>query len=969
MNPSKIHRGRIPWLVDARSDIIRFVFARLLMLIVSADLCIHSVELLPPGHRPNAPGVHVLRGATVFPKPGERLENASILIRDRRIEAVGIDLQTSAEARVWDMTGHTIYAGFIDPYLTLKPSTNVLGFQGFEGGEAHSHQDEPRTSGLNFFGVTGQEKDPGKPGPGYHLGQVTPERMMAESYGYDAKVAKELRELGFSAGNIVPEKGVVRGVSALVLLGDEGPNRSILRRAVAQHIGFEVTSQSADAYPRSLMGAIAAVRQSFFDAQNYAREGETRRFVNLSLEALSEAATGGMPVIFEPGSVLMVDRAARVAVELGLKSHVVASGQEWRRPELMREVKGTFIVPLQFPEVPKMPDEGDWAEVSLDNLRAWDWAPENAAVLRKEKREIALTLYGLAERKNFRKNLRAALDRGLSEEDALAALTVVPAALCGAQAELGTIEPGKVANLTVVAGSYFKPADKVRDVWVNGRPFRVAQESAAKKEEAKKEEGETNDEKKAAEKASLTAKRTARSPLEMRGALATPRSVLVKNGTVWTSAREGILREADVLIVDGKITAVGKDLEAADATVIDATGKHVTPGLIDCHSHAMVVGNVNEGTVPSSAMVRIADVVNSETRRIEEELAGGLTVANLLHGSANPIGGQNCVIKLRDGLSPEELKFAGAPEGIKFALGENVKQANWGADRTTRFPQSRMGVPTFMANRFTAARVYEAAWKKWEEKREGAEPRRDMELQALAEILRGERLIHCHSYRQDEIVAFLRTVESFGIRVATLQHVLEGYKVADEIAEHGAGASCFSDWWAYKFEVFDAIPYAGAIMHDRGVVVSFNSDSGDLSRRLYLEAAKAVKYGGVTEEEALKFVTINPALQLRIHEKVGSLEAGKDGDFALWSKSPLDTETVCEQTWIDGKKYFDRAAIAAKTEALRDEREKLLAKAKKAAGLSKPAENSSGSKGAQAAFFLLPLELQFEHLDRHCDSH
>src|SRR5688500_2974160 len=317
----------------------------------------------------------------------------------------------------------------------------------------------------------------------------------------------------------------------------------------------------------------------------------------------------------------------------------------------------------------------------------------------------------------------------------------------------------------------------------------------------------------------------------------------------------------------------------------------------------MVVGNVNEGTIPSSAMVRISDVVNSETRRIEEELAGGLTVANLLHGSANPIGGQNCVIKLRDGAAPEQMKFEGAPSGIKFALGENVKQANWGGERTTRFPQSRMGVPAFMANRFTAAQSYLANRREWEEKREGPEPRRDLELDTLGEILQGERLVHCHSYRQDEIVMFLRTMEAFGVRVVTLQHVLEGYKVADESARHGAGASCFSDWWAYKFEVIDAIPHAGAIMQQRDVVVSFNSDSSDLARRLYTEAAKAVKYGGVPETEAIKFITINPARQLRIDHRVGSLEKGKDGDFVIWSRSPLDAITVCEQTWIDGKKY------------------------------------------------------------------
>ena len=942
-------------MTSACGDIIRVVFTRALscafLFAVSQSF---SAELLPPGHRPEPPGTHLLRGGTVVPKPGEKIEGGAILIRDGRIEAVGAAIEPPAEARVWDMTGLTIYAGFIDPYLTLAPSTNVLGFQSFEIEEG-----EPRASGLNFFGVTGQEKDTGRPGPGYHIGQVTPERKMAASYTYSSNATKTLRELGFTAGNLVPDRGVVRGVSALVLLGDEGPNRSIVRREVAQHVGFEVASQREDAYPRSFMGAIATVRQSFFDAKNYAANGETRQFVNLALDALAPAAKGDMPVIFEPGSVLMVDRAARVAQELGLRFHIVACGQEWRRPDLMDDVAGAFIVPLQFPEAPKLPDEADWQEVSLDNLRAWDWAPENAAVLRRAGREVALTLYGLTERKSFRKNLRSAVDRGLVEADALAALTTVPAKICGVEMDLGTIEKGKLANLTVVDGSYFDPKSRVRDVWVNGRPFRITP-AVSQTDEDKKDETD----KKAAEKTSLMATRTAKSPLDGRGPLAAPKSVLVRNATIWTSAEQGIL-EADLLIADGKIRAVGNALAAEGAEVIDGTGKHVTPGLIDCHSHAMVVGNVNEGTVPSSAMVRIGDVVNSETRRIEEELAGGLTVANLLHGSANPIGGHNCVIKLRNGASPEEMKFEGAPAGIKFALGENVKQANWGAERATRFPQTRMGVPTFMANRFTAAQSYAANWQRWQEKREGLEPRRDLELDTLAEILHGDRLVHCHSYRQDEILMFLRTMEQFGVRVATLQHVLEGYKVADEIARHGAGASCFSDWWAYKFEVIDAIPYAGAIMHQRDVVVSFNSDSSDLSRRLYTEAAKAVKYGGVSEKEALKFVTINPARQLRIEQRVGSLEPGKDGDFVIWSRSPLDAGTVCEQTWMDGKKYFDRKVVPEKTERLREEWKALVAKAKKAAGLAKPDE---GSKPAQTAFFLLPFELQHDHVDRHCDS-
>ncbi len=941
------------------TDIMRSVFAQVLFCAALGALgSVAAAEILPPGHRPEAHGTHLLRGGTVIPRPGEKIENGAILIRNGRIEAVGTNIEAPADARLWEMGGLTIYAGFIDPYLTLAPSTNVLGFQSFLSSD--EHHAEPRATGLNFFGVTGQEKDPGRPGPGYHVAQVTPERKMAESFTYSSNATKSLRELGFTAGNLVPERGVVRGVSALVLLGEDGPNRSIVRREAAHHVAFEVASQREDAYPRSLMGAIATVRQTFFDAKNYMENGETRELVNLALESLAPAVKGELPVIFEPGSVLMVDRSARVAQEFGLRFGVVSCGQEWRRPDLAGAVAAPFIVPLHFPEAPKLPDDADWQEIPLDNLRAWDWAPENAALLRSLGRDVALTLYGLSERKNFRKNLKLAMDRGLSEADALAGLTTVPARICGVDNELGTIESGRFANLTVVEGSYFDPKAKIRDVWVRGQVFRITSASAPAEEEKSQDS-----DKKAAEKASVMATRTAKAPIEERKPLATPKSVLVKNATVWTSGTQGVLKDADLLIVGGKVQSVGQGLIAEDAEVIDAKGKHVTPGLIDCHSHAMVVGNVNEGTVPSSAMVRIADVVNSETRRIEEELAGGLTVANLLHGSANPIGGQSCVIKLRNGASPESLKFEGAPSGIKFALGENVKQANWGGERTTRFPQSRMGVPAFMANRFTAAQLYAREWDRWRAKREGREPRRDLELDTLVEIIRGERLVHCHSYRQDEIVAFLRTMEQFGVRVGTLQHVLEGYKVADEIARHGAGASCFSDWWAYKYEVIDAIPYAGAIMDQRDVVVSFNSDSSDLSRRLYTEAAKAVKYGGVSETEALKFVTINPARQLRIDKKVGSLEPGKDGDFVIWSRSPLDSGTVCEQTWIDGKKYFDRYATAGKTERLREEWKALVEKAKKAAGLSKPEE---GSKGAQAAFFLLPYELQFEQVDRHCDS-
>jgi N-acetylglucosamine-6-phosphate deacetylase len=449
--------------------------------------------------------------------------------------------------------------------------------------------------------------------------------------------------------------------------------------------------------------------------------------------------------------------------------------------------------------------------------------------------------------------------------------------------------------------------------------------------------------------------------------MAGPRNVLIRNVTIWTCGPQGVLTNADILFSDGKVQAVGKFSSnlTTETLLVDGQGLHLTPGLIDCHNHSMILGAVNENTLPSTAMVRIRDVVNSETEHIHEQLAGGVTTVNLLHGSANPIGGQNCVIKLRDGAGPDDLVFQAAPPGIKFALGENVKQSNWGERYVTRFPQSRMGVRTLIANRFTAAREYLAEWEKYRQSG-GLQPRRDLELEALGEILEGKRWIHCHSYRQDEILMLIRLMEGFGVRIATFQHVLEGYKVADEIAKHGAGGSTFSDWWAYKFEVYDAIPYNGSLMHDRGVVVSFNSDSSDLARRLYAEAAKAVKYGGITEADALAFVTLNPAKQLKIDQRVGSLETGKDADFAIWSKSPLDSETVCLQTWIEGKKYFDREAAGERATRLNQERNDLVAKAKSIAKLSGGGREGGSSDAAEESFFRVSLEHEFDGCDRHC---
>ncbi len=429
-----------------------------------------------------------------------------------------------------------------------------------------------------------------------------------------------------------------------------------------------------------------------------------------------------------------------------------------------------------------------------------------------------------------------------------------------------------------------------------------------------------------------------------------PAAVLFHNATVWTSGPQGKLEHADVLVQKGLIAAIGQSLAApAGALVIDAEGKHLTPGIIDAHSHSAIVGGVNEGSNITTAEVRIQDVIDSESTEIYRQLGGGVTAINLLHGSANSIGGQNAVIKMRWGAAPSQLLYDKAPEGIKFALGENPKQSNWNV-QVRRYPQTRQGVEQSIDERFLAALDYRRAWQEYQKaggvKSGNVPPRRDLQLDAIVEIIEGKRLVHAHSYRADEILMLLRLAEKHGFRIASLQHILEGYKVADEIAAHGAGASTFSDWWAYKYEVIDAIPWNAAIMWQRGVVVSFNSDDDELARRLNLEAAKAVRYGNVPEEEALKMVTLNPAKQLHIDKWVGSIEVGKEADLALWSGHPLSTYSHCDQTWVDGKKYFDRQQDLETRKATAQERLDLVAKIK--AQNAKPAAEQKAGEPAKA---------------------
>lgn len=426
---------------------------------------------------------------------------------------------------------------------------------------------------------------------------------------------------------------------------------------------------------------------------------------------------------------------------------------------------------------------------------------------------------------------------------------------------------------------------------------------------------------------------------------------VIRNATIMTESAKGTFK-GSILVRDGKIAEVGENVTApAGATIIDAAGQYVIPGIIDCHSHIAVDGGVNEGSVSVSSMVNIKDVINPEDIAIYRALAGGVTAANILHGSANSIGGQTIVLKMRWGKDAQGMIFEGAKPGIKFALGENPKRAgnSQGGRGATpvnlRYPATRMGVEDAIREAFNEAVAYKADWDKYDAAVKAGQhpipPRKDLKLESLKEVLEGKRYVHAHCYRADEILMLIRIADDYGFKIRTFQHVLEGYKVAKEIAAHGAGGSTFSDWWAYKEEAIDAIPYNAIVMEKKGVVVSLNSDDDELIRRLNTEAGKMVKYGGLTREDALAMVTKNPAIQLGVQDRVGTIEVGKDADIVIYDKDPLSEYSKVQKVLIDGTKYFDRDLEVSGRPAKDAEKKKLLDKEKQDAD----AQKKSGAGG------------------------
>ncbi len=947
------------------------------------------------GMRDNGTGYHALVGARVVTGPGQVLDNATIVIRDGLVQAVGRGMDAPAGARVWDLEGLTVYPGFIDAHADLEMDAVP------EGGDIGPTHWNPQVRA--WFSTT---------------------RNLADDE--DRRAA--LRSQGFGTALAVPKEGIFRGTASVVNLGDEGVRERVLRPDIAQAIGFQRSFDLGGSYPNSAMGTIALMKQTLMDAEWYMRawdayESSGRAFLppetSEALAALGDVVQGSQPVVFETGGEEEYLRAHSLSNEFGLTPWFRGNGLEYRLIDVLRGRSDPLVVPLDFPDAPDVGHPAAALDASLGDLRHWYLAPTNPAQLADVGVRFAITSDGLSSLNEFLPNLRLAVTRGLSADDALAALTTTPASWLGIDRTHGTIAEGKVANLVVSEGDLFTEEATVRDVWVQGRVYgvtrptqidprgtwqiasddewgfeadlvlegplnrlrgyldiastgpelpggaRVSIESASAVAETGRIQARFNGEVLGYQGMALLSgsvrgdefygwtslpngadpsfrgTRTEDFEGPSRGTVAMdvpeidlpfirpmmdygrtsapeqPAAVVVRNATVWTQGPQGMLEGADLLVRAGTVEAVGMDLDAPGGAVeIDATGKHVTPGMIDPHIHSGVSA-VNESGFAIVPEVRMGDVVTHNNIWMYRQVAGGLTTAHIKHGSANPIGGENVFVKMRWGSLPEDLKLENAPRTVKFALGENPKR------RQGRYPDTRMGTQEIIRDHFMAARDYEREWQRWEETGEGLPPRRDLRMEAILDILDQELLISSHGYRADEFLALVRLAEEFGFRVQTLQHGVEAYKIAPELAASGVAAVVWSDWGAFKLEAYDATVYNARILIEAGVVTSLHSDNSEIASRMNWEAGKLLRTG-LTPEQALSTVTNQAAEAIAIHDRVGSLEQGKDADFVIWSGDPLSQFTRAEQTWIDGRRYFSLEEDAAMRDRIAQERTELI---------------------------------------------
>ena len=943
------------------------------------------------------PNKFALIDASIYVDAHTRLTKASLLIDGGKIVSISEKVNIPAGYVVINCLNKIIYPGFIDAYTSY---------------------------GLSDTKNEGNTEDPifisNKDGA-YHWNEaVRSEYNAITNFSVKHSDPDVFRSQGFTVVNSLKKDGIFRGTSALVSLGSERDNLLIISPNAASALSFRKGSSKQD-YPSSLMGSIALIRQSYYDAK-WLKDNKGKVEFNQSLQAINDQQS--KIKIFEVTDVHDIFRAQKIAEEFNINYIFKGAGNEYQRIAELKKINPIIIIGLNFPKIYDVEDYFDAGNISLTELKNWELAPTNPAALAHANIKFLLSTSDLKKPSEFLNNLRKAVKYGLSEESALTALTETPATILGVKDQMGSLKKGMRANFIICSGNIFKEESAtILSTWIDGKSYAITSQNendirgtyqvtngnigtkeitikgtlidlvatglkadssdlsiklnyfenqvsmiydpsidstsigkfrlnasfvgnqmmgsgtgsdgkpfnwTANKIKAFQDPAISNE---PIQKEKDLKLGPVYYPFTAYGTTSTLQAekMLIKNATIWTNESPAVLTETDVLINNGKIVQIGKNIQAPDAKVIDAAGKYLTSGIIDEHSHIAISRGLNEGTQSNTAEVSIGDALDPDDINIYRQLAGGVTTSQLLHGSANPIGGQSAVIKLRWGKMAEELKFEGASPFIKFALGENVKQSNWGDRQQTRFPQTRMGVEQVYIDAFTRAKEYEAEKLNFGRLSTAAKakiisPRFDLELETMLEILNKKRFISCHSYVQSEINMLMHVADSFNFKVNTFTHILEGYKVADKMKAHGANASTFSDWWAYKFEVMDAIPYNAAILTKVGVNTAINSDVAEMARRLNQEAAKAIKYGALTETEAWKLVTLNPAKMLHIDHRVGSIKVGKDADVVLWNTNPLTIDAKPEKTIIDGVIYFDSERDLELRKQIAKEKERLIQK-------------------------------------------
>jgi imidazolonepropionase-like amidohydrolase len=969
-------------------------------------------------------GYYAFTNATIYKDGTNFLANATLVIKNGKIIAVGTGLKAPAGAVEIDCKGKYIYPSFIDIYTDYG-----------------TPQRQPQQTGqFNFFAQ--QQFESNVKGPYGWNQAIKSDVDVYKMFSVNDASAKPLREAGFGTVLTHIKDGVARGTGALVTLAGERENLVIIKEKASAHYSFN-KGTSTQSYPSSMMGYIALLRQTYLDAAWYKNRPPQEGF-NATLQSWNDIQN--LPQIFEANDKWNSLRADRIGDEFGVQYIIKAGQNEYQRIKEMKATNAAFILSLNFPQPMDVEDPNDARFVALQDMKHWELAPTIAAAFEKAGIPFCLTTSDLRNPNQFWPNLRKAMEYGLSENKAMEALTKTPATILGVYDKVGSLEAGKLANFLVTNGPIFNEKTTILHNYIQGIKYNVKDDGDIMGVYELTIHLPAGTEKytldvKSTTSVSMYAKDTmntrftsdgkqvklsyAPMPVRQRpGGIDTTRrpggfggmqqqtpqlpasatrlsginngaewngtgldslgnqftwtavfvksyepkqdsvrkkeapvvgkvmypflpygwdeesqpkqeTILIKNATVWTNEKEGVLKNTDVLLKNGKIAAIGKNLNESGAKLIDGTGKHLTAGIIDEHSH-IAASSINEGAQSVTSEVRIGDNLNPDDINIYRQLGGGVTSSHILHGSANTIGGQTQLIKLRWGANDEDMKFKGWPGQIKFALGENVKRSA-ATQGNNRYPDTRMGVEQVLIDAFTRAKDYQKQWQDYYAERDRlakakkplsglVPPRRDLELDALVEILDNKRFITCHSYVQSEITGLIEVADMMGFKVNTFTHILEGYKVADKMLKHGANASTFSDWWAYKMEVEDAIPYNAAIMHKVGLNVAINSDDAEMARRLNQEAAKTIKYGGLTEEEALKLVTLNPAKMLRVDDKVGSLKPGKDADVVLWSDNPLSIYAKSLYTIVDGTIYFDREKDEKMQETVDVERARLVKK-------------------------------------------